>query len=58
MIIVLMRLQENKHSSVQDYVWTQEINGVLTNEKWIKNDDDDIVLICFERLHVLQEKFK
>lgn len=53
-----MRLQEKKHSSVQDYVWTQEINGVLTNEKWIKNDDDDIVLICFERLHVLQEKFK
>ena len=49
-----MRLQEKKHSSVQDYVWTQEINGVLTNEKWIKNDDDDIVLICFERLHVLQ----
>ena len=48
-----MRLQENKHSSVQDYVWTQEINGVLTKKKWIKNDDDGIVLFCYERLYVL-----
>ena len=52
-----MRFQENKHSSVQDYVWTQESNGVLTKEKWIQNDDD-IVLFCFKRLHVLQEKLR
>ena len=54
MIIVLMRLQENKHSLVQDYVWTL----VLTKEEWIKNDEDDIVLFCYERLHIFQEKLK
>ena len=54
MIIVLMRLQENKHSLVQDYVWTL----VSTKEEWIKNDEDDIVLFCYESLHIFQEKLK
>ncbi len=39
-----MRLKENRHSSIEEYVWTLYINGVLTKEKWIENDDDDFVL--------------
>ena len=39
-----MRLKENKHSLEKDYMWTLEISDVLTREKWVQNDDDDIVL--------------